>query len=388
MEIEMQYPRRIAVVILICCAVIMVMLAREFGKMHIAEPIYPGEGVTEVRMLSDYLPQLKESAGDTEIYVLRGEREGASMLVLGGTHPREPAGMLSAVTLIENASAQQGILYIIPRVNKSAYTCTEPLEGTPSGFTINTPDGPRYFRNASRVSNPIDQWPDPDIYQHITGQQLTGKEVRNINRVYPGKADGELTEQIAAGIVAFINAEGIDVTIDLHEGPPEFLSVNAVIAHENAMDLTTQAVFNMSFDDVELDVQASPKELHGYSHRELGDYTETMAVLPETCNIEQGRLHGLKNDEMLLDAKSKYYVYAAGYGKFSIPYTDEGTPIDLRVARHIETVLQYAIAYNEMEYGKSMEFSMPAYSEIISNGLGAYLCPKESHEKECVTDGI
>lgn len=68
----MKYPRRIAVVILLCCAVIMVMLAREFGKMHIAEPIYPGEGVTEVRMLSDYLPQLKESAGDTEIYVLRG----------------------------------------------------------------------------------------------------------------------------------------------------------------------------------------------------------------------------------------------------------------------------------------------------------------------------
>ena len=80
---------------------------------------------------------------------------------------------------------------------------------------------------------------------------------------------------------------------------------------------------------------------------------------------EQGRLHGLKNEEMLLDAKSKYYVYAAGYGKFSIPYTDEGTPIDLRVARHIETVRQYAIAYNEMEYGKSMEFSMPAYSCLL-----------------------
>ena len=37
------------------------------------EEIIPGEGVTEVRMLSDYFPDLAGTAGDTQIYVLQGE---------------------------------------------------------------------------------------------------------------------------------------------------------------------------------------------------------------------------------------------------------------------------------------------------------------------------
>ena len=338
MNKDLKHPIATTIVILLCCAVIMALLTLEFRKMFIEEPIYTTDAVTEIKMLSDYMPVLKDTPGDTEVYIMRGEQEGASLLVLGGTHPREPAGTLSAIALIENASAQVGTLYIIPRVNESAYTCTEPLEATPAGFTIQTPTGPRYFRNASRVSNPIHQWPDPDIYKHNTGQLLNGKEVRNVNRVYPGKENGELTEQIAAAIVAFINAEGIDVTIDLHEGPPEFSSLNAVIVHEDAMELTSQAVFNMSFDGVELDVQPSPKELHGYSHRELGDYTDTMAVLPETCNIEQGRLHGLKDEDMLLTSYSKYYEYAVNHGLYTARYKAEGVTIDERVARHIETV--------------------------------------------------
>lgn len=361
-----------AVIVLIVISVIMALLTVEFKKMFIEDPIYVTDAVTEIKMLSDYLPQLKDTPGDTEIYIMRGEQDGASMLVIGGTHPREPAGALTAITLIENASAQVGTLYILPRANESAYTATEPMEGTPTGYTIQTPTGPRYFKNAGRMTNPLHQWPDPDLYHHNTGQILTGKELRNLNRVYPGKADGTLTEQIAAAIVAFINAEDIDVTIDLHEGPPEFLSLNALIVHERAMDLTTEAVFNLAFEGVEMDVQASPKGLHGYSHRELGDYTNTMPALPETCNIEQGRLPGKKTEDTLLTSQSKFYAQAAEKGLYN-RYKPEGVTIDERVARHLETVRQYAVAYNTLGYEGTMEFTIPSYNEVLTNGVGYYL---------------
>lgn len=82
------------------------------------------------------------------------------MLVLGGTHPNEPSGLVAAVLLIENAQPEAGTLYVIPRTNNSAFTCTDPQEGAPMRFTIDTPNGERWFRFGSRATNPIHQWPD------------------------------------------------------------------------------------------------------------------------------------------------------------------------------------------------------------------------------------
>ena len=77
------------------------------------ESIVRGPGVTEIRMLSEWLPDLAGSPGDTEVYVFRGAAPGSSMLVLGGTHPNEPSSFLSAVLLIENAAVSAGTLYVI-----------------------------------------------------------------------------------------------------------------------------------------------------------------------------------------------------------------------------------------------------------------------------------
>lgn len=87
------------------------------------------------------------------------------------------------VLLIENAQPEAGTLYVIPRTNNSAFTCTDPQEGAPMRFTIDTPNGERWFRFGSRATNPIHQWPDPEIYVHASsGQRLSGSETRNINR--------------------------------------------------------------------------------------------------------------------------------------------------------------------------------------------------------------
>ena len=93
----------------------------------------------------------------------------------GGTHPNEPSGLVAAVLLIENAQPEAGTLYVIPRTNNSAFTCTDPPGGGPMRFTIDTPNGERWFRFGSRATNPIHQWPDPEIYVHASsGQRLSG----------------------------------------------------------------------------------------------------------------------------------------------------------------------------------------------------------------------
>lgn len=66
-----------ALAVLACVAVFCTISGNSFHQMRTAtEEIIPGEGVTEVRMLSDYFPDLAGTAGDTQIYVLQGEQEG------------------------------------------------------------------------------------------------------------------------------------------------------------------------------------------------------------------------------------------------------------------------------------------------------------------------
>lgn len=134
-------PKRIWTAAALCllAAAVCVYLGVTFSSMWKDQPIYPGPGVTAVEMLSDYNPGLKGTHGDTEVYVLDSGKPGAAVLVLGGTHPNEPSGVVAAVTLIENCQPKTGVLYVIPRANHSAFTCTDPQEGAPMFFTISTP---------------------------------------------------------------------------------------------------------------------------------------------------------------------------------------------------------------------------------------------------------
>jgi len=169
-----------------------------FLSMRTPDVIVPGPGVTEVKMLSDWFSGIKGTPGDTEVYVMKGADDGASMLILGGTHPNEPAAHLAAILFIENVVPQKGTLYVIPRANASGFTANDPQEGAPQRFTIQTPNGPRVFSYGSRATNPIHQWPDPNVYIHASsGQTLSGSETRNLNRGYPGRPDARSPKRCA-----------------------------------------------------------------------------------------------------------------------------------------------------------------------------------------------
>ncbi len=370
--------KKVTALFFLGCALVVAFIAgRSFLKMYEEEPIATGPGVTRMEWLSDYFPDLKGTRGDTEIYVLEGKAAGGSTLVLGGTHPNESAAFLAAVVLIENAVVDQGTLYVIPRANKSAFTHNDPQEGAPQRFTIETAFGERWFRYGSRATNPIDQWPDPDVYIHAaSGQQLSGSETRNLNRGYPGRPDGTQTERVCYGIQSFIRAKEIALTIDLHEASPEYPVINAIVSHENAMPIAAEVAITMQLEGIDIGLEPSPVNLRGLTHRELGDSTDTYAVLMETANPSQGRLRGATNEALVCDGQDVLYVKAAELGRLFVPFDASGHPIEERVARHVEGVRNFIEAMSSMEPAQSMAVKgLPSYEALIEEGVGSFLLP-------------
>lgn len=366
---KIQIFRLIVIVVAVGVAV---YTGHGFLGMHINEPIYPGD--CEILRLSDYFEPLRGTAGDTDIYLFNGADSGASVLVLGGTHPNEPASMVAATCLIENISVKTGRFFLFARANNSGFTHNDPQEGNPRRFPIKTASGERWFRYGSRYTNPIDQWPDPDVYKHYpSGQRLSAAETRNLNRSYPGRSDGNLTEQIAYAIMQVLETENIDLTVDLHEASLEYPVINAVVAHQLAFDIGAEAVMYMQMEGILFNLEPSPEEFRGLSHREWGDWLGIPALLMESTNPMQGRYHGRVSPEVVVTGKDKYNLEAARSGLLEVDYPDDGLPIDLRVGRHIKGLATIFDVWNNWSDEKIIIENMPEYSAILENGVGAYL---------------
>ena len=351
------------------------LAAPGFLAMHRPDAIHPGPGVSHRVQLSAYFPGLAGTPGDTSVYILDGTTPGGCLMVLGGTHGDEPAGYLTAVLLVEQAKVQAGRLIVIPQANASGFTHNVPQEGHPQRFSVSTPHGSRTFTFGARVTNPVHQWPDPQVYTHAaSGQTLSGIETRNLNRAYPGRPNGTLTERIAYGITELIRREKVDLAIDLHEAAPEYPVVNTIVAHERASDLAALVNMNLQAMDIAIGMEASPKNLHGLSHREWGDGTPALAVLMEATHPAMGRLRGRTGAELVTMGKDKYYVLASERHRLSVPFLETGWPLAARVGRHLAGVSEFARSLGEVSPEKKIVLSgLPDYPAVLSRGVGGFL---------------
>jgi len=365
----------LAVTILTISLILSFFSARSFLSMREAEIYFPSESVTKIKTLSDYFEGIKNTRGDTPVYLFEGDEPGGTILILGGTHPDEPASNLTAVCLIENLEITKGRVIIIPRANNSGFTHSDPQEGNPQRFKIKTKNGDRWFRYGSRSTNPIDQWPDAEVYRHYpSGQKLSGSETRNLNRSYPGRSDGSLTEKVAHAIFQVMKQESVSLAIDLHEASLEYPVVNAIVSHPLAFDLAAEAIIDLQMEGFQFNLEQSPENFHGLSHREWGDHLHIPAILMETASTMHGRYHGRKNAGKVITGIDRFYLEAEKHGLLSVKYPENGIPIKERVGRHLTTIKKILDIWNSNNLENSIIVNnIPTFHEMQAKGLAAFL---------------
>lgn len=347
-----------------------------YSSRNLEEQVVLSDGVTEIKTLGDYFAGIKGTINDCNVYIFNGDEPGGTMFVMGGSHPEEPAGRLAAWLFAENGVMRQGRLILVLTANRSGSTVTRLGGAYPPDFTIPTDWGGKTFRLGDRWSNPLDQWPDPEVYLHYPSRQnLAFVDIRNLNRTWPGRPNGTLTEKTCYAFMELISKEKVDVFIDLHEAELQYPVISTIVAHEDGQELAT--FVSMMLTDMEgfnMGVEFSPKTLHGLSHREVGDYSDAVSLLFEAPQPFLDATRGKTTREQLLTGKDEFVVKAGEHGLLFETIDENGWPIDVRVGRHTSTILQTMESWTDdnPERGLACD-NVPRYAEVIENGIGFYL---------------
>lgn len=347
-----------------------------------------GPGVTRMGMLSDYHASLKGTAGDTRVFVLEGRAPGATMLVFGGTHSDEVAASIDALILIENAVVEQGTLIVVPMINNSGSRTTRPGEGQPLYFSIPTEWGEKTFRLGSRSTSQAHQWPDPEVYVHYPSRQMLAEvESRNVNRSWPGRADGSLTQQVTFAITQLMANESVDLALDLHMGSTMFPVNNCIIASESGVKIAAYASALLNrYEGVVRPVEKAPVLYRGLFNREIDEYVEgvcpfLMEVPVPFCDLPTGP----KTEDLLLTGKDPFLLRLSQLGRLYARYDENGWPLAAAVGQHSSAILRLMEAWTMFNRDKPIAVTgVPTYNDVLEMGLGHYFADPSANPPDRV----
>jgi len=350
--------------------------------------VVKGPGVTRVFRLSDYSPGLKGTRADTAVFVLQGREPGGKAILFGDTHSNEPEGMLATLLFLEHAVVEKGTLYVIPFFNNSGSRNTRAGDGYPLYFDIPTDWGALRVRMGNRDASPLDQWPDPDVYIHYPDKQLLSYiDVRNVNRTWPGRADGPLMERVTFGAMEIMRREKIDAAIDLHGAETMFPVTNCIVAPERSVKIATLAAMTVKArEGFESHVEPSPAGFRGLSHREIADHSDAMPFLMEAPIPFLDQPTGPKTAKLMLDGKDPFLLRLARAKKLFVPYDESGWPLEKRVGQHVSVILEIFRQFSKKNPDKALVVNdVPRYADLVKNGVGHYfLNPDKADPKNIV----
>lgn len=350
------------IVILVIIAVFAVIAAVQFWQLrHYKETIVTSPYLTEVKWFSDYVPSLKGTWLDTPVFIFDSGVEGGTVFINGGPHPYEPASTMAAYLMIENMVVEKGKVIVVPRANYSGSTEGMCGDAYPMYFHVDTEWGQEQFRIGDRYTNPLDQWPDPFTYiNYPSGQNLAYQDIRNLNRVYPGRENGTITERAGYAVMEIIREEGVDISIDMHEAeilypvtstyvaPAKVLDrehfletgeMNYVEPERSSLDIAMMAAMNI--DQFFMKCASSPNTLHGLSHREWADWSDSLTFLMETPEIFIDKITGPRTEALMYEGKDEFLQRVTDKGLTYFPYDMEfGTPMWYRAARQLSGAME------------------------------------------------
>ncbi|MDR7520253.1 MAG: succinylglutamate desuccinylase/aspartoacylase family protein [Armatimonadota bacterium] len=367
--------RSAKVVAAVVWVVVMALAGAAFAqhRRH-REPVVPAAGLTAVRTLGDYFAPLKRTVHDSNVYLFDSGTPGGTIMVIGGNHPEEPAGSLAAQVLVENLAVSRGRVVVVIHANRSASTVTRPGDAYPRFFHIETPHGTARFRMGDRWTNPLDSWPDPEVYIHYPSRQsLAYMDIRNLNRTFPGRPNGSAAEQVAYALMRVIAAEHVDLFLDLHEAELEYPVIGTIVSHQNAVRVAAVVSMELSATKFRIGMEYSPVNLHGLTHREVGDHSPALALLAETPEPFLDRVRGVTDEALLLTGRDAFVMKAGEHHLLYWPIDEHGWPIAQRVGRHTETFLKICDVWSRQHPQRAITVSgVPGYTELLARGVGAF----------------
>ncbi len=399
-------------IIVLALALVLALLAGiEFWQLrHYKETIVASEDLTEVKWFSDYVPSLKNTWMDTPVFIFDSGVEGGTVFICGCPHPYEPASTMAAYLMIENLKVETGKVIIVPRANYSGSTEGMVGDAYPMFFHVSSDWGISKYRIGDRYTNPLDQWPDPFTYvNYPSGQNLAYQDIRNLNRTYPGRENGTITERAAYAVMEIIRQEHVDIAIDMHEAEilypvtstyvapskvldrEKFLETGEMEYYEpekSSLDVAMMAGMNIS-DQFLMKSASSPNTLHGLSHREWADWSDSLTFLMETPEIFIDKITGPRTEALMTEGKDEFLQKVTDKGLTYFPYDMEfGTPMWYRTGRHLtgalEVIFWASFFYPEMD----CQVTWPTYLEMAElekqgiDSVGYYLKDPDAPENK------
>jgi predicted deacylase len=368
--------RTVKVVAAVVWLLIMALAAAAFAEHRgWREAVVPSRALTTVKTLGDYFSPLKGTVHDSNVYIFDSGVAGGTVMVIGGNHPEEPGAALTAQVIVENLRVAQGRVVVVIHANRSASTVTRPGDAYPRFFHIATPWGVKRFRMGDRWANPLDSWPDPEVYIHYPSRQsLAYMDVRNLNRTFPGRPNGSAAEQVSHALMQVIDAEGADVFLDLHEAELEYPVIGTIVSHQNAVRVAALTSMELSATLFPIGMEYSPVKLHGLTHREVGDHSRALALLAEAPEPFLDRVRGVTDEALLLSGKDSFVMKAGEHHLLYWPIDEHGWPIEVRVGRHAQTFLKICDVWTRLNAGRAVAVSgVPGYADLKAHGVGAFL---------------
>jgi hypothetical protein len=112
-----------------------------------------------------------------------------------------------------------------------------------------------------------------------------------------------------------IRKEQVDVAIDLHEAELQYPVISTIVTHQRGQELATMVSMTLTdMDGFKIGTEFSPPNLHGLSHREIGDHSQTISLLFETPEPFLDATRGVTSREQLLTGRDEFVVKAGQHG--------------------------------------------------------------------------
>ena len=177
----------------------------------------------------------------------------------------------------------------------------------------------------------------------------------------------------------------MDIYIDLHEAELQYPVISTIVAHETGEELATFVSMMLSDMEFNIGMEYSPPNLHGLSHREVGDDSDAISLLFEAPEPFLDATRGRTNREQLLTGIDPFVVKAGEAGLLFEEIDETGWPMEKRVGRHTSTVLMTMESWTELNPDRPLVCSgVPRYDEVIASGVGSWLKNPETADPDRV----